>query len=638
MAINFRCACGATFTVGEGKAGMFGPCPVCGDTVQAPGPDSTDTTRRITPTLHVPGYQILGELVRKPLRGKIYEAEGPGGPCSLRVVPVLGHVDLRRLDAIGAQFQSVSHPALVRVLSWGDTHFVTEHGYFAEELLPWPDLRRHVALGALEPRVAASHACTIAGLLQVLEERRVPYRLPLAPENVIVNGDEIRLTELEPPSAEWSIVPDTWARFGRPDERPAGFMAPELVEGGPGDERTAVHTVGALLYFMLSGRAPLEGKSNMDVFMKLLHEDPPKLARAPKSAGIVEDIAERCVMRDPEKRYQTLRDLSEVIGFLALGRGERHGMVDHPPATGVPQPAANAPTCEVCKKEIPPEDMPFAHQRKGRSVCPFCRGPRIAIPRVTHGRCIGQETWGVIFEAVRDDGLPCTAAVMGWRSPLDAESERVLHAAGKIDHPNVARLRGFGIVGQNLWTVHDALAAETLEHRVKRFGPLVPGEAATLARGVALGVEALLEGKAPVPLLVPASILIEHDGPKVALFEVVHPPVSPGQAHLGDGFSPSVAFMSPEQIEDASLCREPTFVYGVGALLYFMLTKNKPFTAKSNMDFFMKILHEPLAPIEGAGVPASLKELVARCLAKKPSERIQTLKELAAELASTTGT
>jgi serine/threonine protein kinase len=634
MAIDFRCACGATFTVPDHKAGVFGPCPFCGDTVQAPGPDSSDTTRRIAPTIDVPGYQLLGELVRKPLRGKIYEATGPGGVCSVRVVPVLGYVHRKRLDEVGAKLQAVTHPALLRLLSWGDTHFVTEHAYFAEELLPWPNLRRHVALGTLDEQVAARHAWTIAGLLDELERERVPYRLPLAPENVIVNEAEIRLTELEPPSWDWSTRPDTWASATSPDQPPFDFMAPELLDGGHRDERTAVHAVGSLLHFMLSGRAPFEGKSSGDSMLKVLVGEAPK-----PGSGIVADIAERCLKRDPEKRYRSLKELADVIGFLVLGLVERTGMVTDvpPPNTPPPEPPPPRPTCTVCHKEIPAEDEPFALPRKGLWVCPFCRGPRISIPRVRLGRCIGDEPWGVIFEAVRDDGLACTAAVMGWLGALDAESERLLHAAGKIEHPNVARLRGFGITGQNLWTVHDALTPDTLKRRVERSGPLPAAEAAAVARGVALGLEALFDGEAPLPSLVPENVLLEREGPKVALFVAVRQRPDIRDARFGDPHGPGIAFRSPEQIGGDSRL-QATAVYGVGALLYFMLTGKKPFAAKSNMDFFMKILHEPPEPIGRPDVPAALNELVARCLAKKPEERFQTLKELAAALSSFTGT
>ena len=82
---------------------------------------------------------------------------------------------------------------------------------------------------------------------------------------------------------------------------------------------------------------------------------------------------------------------------------------------------------------------------------------------------------------------------------------------------------------------------------------------------------------------------------------------------------------------------EPGALVGhVGALLYYMLTAKKPFRALSNMDFFMKILHEDPAPIEETrgDVPRSTIELVKRCMAKKPEDRY-TLEDLAEALKGT---
>jgi len=107
------------------------------------------------------------------------------------------------------------------------------------------------------------------------------------------------------------------ASFGTP-----GFMAPEQVEGVPDiDERADVYALGALLYALLSGRAPIAGESTADTLRKTL-------------AGEIEPLADRCNLADApvhaivhkalslkrEDRYQSVVDLIADVEAVLEGR------------------------------------------------------------------------------------------------------------------------------------------------------------------------------------------------------------------------------------------------------------------------------------------------------------------------------
>jgi serine/threonine-protein kinase len=281
----------------------------------------------------IPGYELGAELDRKPSRGKLYEAVGPAGPCSVRVIDAHGIVDRGKLDAIGRAYAKVHEPALLRLLDWGTVRFVTEHVYFVEELARGPDLKYLAEVaGPLATPLAAKHAASIASLLEWLDKFGVPYRLPLMPSGVLLENGVLRLTELEPESREWCTTPPNWGMAGAVGaaslSAQTSFMAPETMESGSRDERTAVHSVGALLYFMLVGKAPNEGKSAMDVMMKSLREDPHVPSPFAANDRVLRGICERCLRRDPTQRYPTLSDLAGAISFLVLSSPEERRGAD----------------------------------------------------------------------------------------------------------------------------------------------------------------------------------------------------------------------------------------------------------------------------------------------------------------------
>lgn len=96
-------------------------------------------------------------------------------------------------------------------------------------------------------------------------------------------------------------------------------------------------------------------------------------------------------------------------------------------------------------------------------------------------------------------------------------------------------------------------------------------------------------------------------------------------AHLG-----TIPYMSPEQILGARVDAR-TDIYAVGVILYELLTGQLPFTGKETS--FQHVHTPPRPPIElNAAIPAALNDVILKCLAKRPDERYQDAKALAAAL------
>jgi len=95
------------------------------------------------------------------------------------------------------------------------------------------------------------------------------------------------------------------------------------------------------------------------------------------------------------------------------------------------------------------------------------------------------------------------------------------------------------------------------------------------------------------------------------------------------------SYMSPEQASaKADAVGPQTDVYGLGAVLYCLLSGRPPFTGKSVAEILRDVLEAPPPSMKGAQPPVNkeLEEICRKCLAKKPSERFPTASALGLRL------
>src|SRR5207253_1245621 len=86
---------------------------------------------------------------------------------------------------------------------------------------------------------------------------------------------------------------------------------PEQVRGETLDGRSDIFSFGVVLYEMLSGRQPFASENAAATISAILNEKPPTLLRyAPDLPEELQRIVRKCLEKDRERRYQTMRDVA----------------------------------------------------------------------------------------------------------------------------------------------------------------------------------------------------------------------------------------------------------------------------------------------------------------------------------------
>ena len=96
-------------------------------------------------------------------------------------------------------------------------------------------------------------------------------------------------------------------------------MSPEQATGGRElDERSDIYSLGAVAYYLLTGRPPFEGESGLTVM--IAHARDPVVPPSRVVPGIPEDLERvvlRCLAKDPAERFPDAESLERALGECA---------------------------------------------------------------------------------------------------------------------------------------------------------------------------------------------------------------------------------------------------------------------------------------------------------------------------------
>ncbi|HEX6863329.1 MAG TPA: protein kinase [Thermoanaerobaculia bacterium] len=99
-------------------------------------------------------------------------------------------------------------------------------------------------------------------------------------------------------------------------------MSPEQARGEALDERSDLFALGALLYEMLAGRSPFQGKDPVDVLHRVVYEPPPSLRRLRPDLPLeLEGLLDRLLAKDRRRRPGSAREVLAALASLPAGAG-----------------------------------------------------------------------------------------------------------------------------------------------------------------------------------------------------------------------------------------------------------------------------------------------------------------------------
>jgi len=208
-------------------------------------------------------------------------------------------------------------------------------------------------------------------------------------------------------------------------------------------------------------------------------------------------------------------------------------------------------------------------------------------------------------------------------------------ASARLTHPNIVSVFDTGADGPIAYIVMELFDGETLGDRLARSGPLEPAAAAANVVQVLNGLEFAHEHGVIHRDMKPANVLVGADGRvKVtdfgiakAAYAAAEDPTTTGKV-LG-----SVPYLAPEQVEGVPIDARAD-VYGVGAMLYELLTGRTPFRAETDIaEAMLRLTSDPIPPrAVRAGIPRALDAIVLRALARDRGARFATAADMAAAL------
>jgi WD40 repeat protein len=253
---------------------------------------------------------------------------------------------------------------------------------------------------------------------------------------------------------------------------------------------------------------------------------------------------------------------------------------------------------------------------------------------------IGQGGMGVVYRA-RQISLDREVAVKllatgPWASNDFVERfKREAQSAARMQHPNIVAIYEIGSHDQlnffSMRLVHGLSLAQVLvEH-----GAYAPSEAASLLRRIAEAVDYAHRLGVLHLDLKPANILLDERGePQVADFGLARR-LDEIYASDSDEVSGTPSYMAPEQAQLKSHKLSPaTDIYGLGAILYELLTGTPPFLGATPQDTLERVVRDepPSIRARRSEISADLEAICLKCLAKNPRERYGSAHELSEDL------
>jgi serine/threonine protein kinase len=258
-------------------------------------------------------HYVVEEHVGGGGMGMVYQARDShlGRPTALKFLPprLADNTEARRRFVREARSAAVlDHPHIARIYetstSKGGLRYIAMAYYDGETL------SAKISRGSLSVGRALLYAEQIASALAEAHEADIVHR-DVKPSNVVIaSPGETKLLDFGVAKA---IKETRLTRSGQLLGS-VSYMSPEQAEGGSVGPPADVWALGVVLYEMLAGTRPFNGRNEFSVLQAIQEEDPVSVQEhRPSVAPEIRSTVMRCLQKDPGQRYASAGSLLEDI-------------------------------------------------------------------------------------------------------------------------------------------------------------------------------------------------------------------------------------------------------------------------------------------------------------------------------------
>ncbi|WP_457337991.1 protein kinase domain-containing protein, partial [Rhizobacter sp. P5_C2] len=283
----------------------------------------SESARRSAPAAASPAaprqvgrYQITERIGRGGM-ASVYRAHDPGIDRTIAIKFL--HAAYCEEEEYRARFLRearaagmLSHPNIVTVHDVGE---IEGRPYMAMELIEGEPMNELMARsGPMPIRDTLVIVLQLAKALDYAHAKGIVHR-DIKPSNIMVlkGTSTVKVTDFGIAHVTTGASSTHQTRVGDVLGTPQ-YMSPEQTKGSKVDGRSDLFSVGIILYQMLSGAAPFQGDSIVALAMKIATEEPTPIDKLRTGLPLgVRRIVERCLAKQPERRFQTGQELAAAI-------------------------------------------------------------------------------------------------------------------------------------------------------------------------------------------------------------------------------------------------------------------------------------------------------------------------------------
>src|SRR5258705_9349052 len=301
-------------------------------------------------------YRIVSKLGAGGM-GEVYLAQDTklNRKVALKILPeeLAVNADRMRLFVQEAQAAAaLNHPNIAHIYEIGESDGTN---FIAMEFIEGVTLREKIHSERTELKKLLRYLQQVAEGLAKAHASGIVHR-DLKPDNIMITQEGhakildfglAKLIETKPdstPEAATALMPVQHSTPGVVMGT-VGYMSPEQAQAKPLDQRSDIFSFGCVLYEAATGRKAFIGDSVVDTLHKIIYDPAPAITDFNPSASTeLQRVIRRCLAKEPEKRYQTIRDAANDLEDLLeemKGASDIERSVAPPPMAMTSSPAAS---------------------------------------------------------------------------------------------------------------------------------------------------------------------------------------------------------------------------------------------------------------------------------------------------------